>query len=342
MRVYCRAMAAEASGGTMTRRERVLAALRGAPVDRVPLAFWLHHFVAENSAEGLAHETLRLARTFDWDYLKPQSRAQGFAEMWGLTYSPSTDRAREFVVTHTPLADAGDVARLAPVDPRRGALGEQLDALRLIRAGVGDTPITWTVFSPMMVMAYLLRGGREQAVALCRTDAKAMEAGLSALAETLGAYAAACLDAGADGLFYATNVARADGLTAGECRRFQRPYDLRVLAAAARAPFNVLHVCGPAIHFDEFVDYPVTAFSWAAVTGNPSLAEGHRRTGRAVVGGLPAKPEIATMSGPALAGRVHRAIDEMHGRALLLGPDCSINPDTPEALLHAAGAARSQ
>jgi hypothetical protein len=29
----------------------------------------------------------------------------------------------------------------------------------------------------------------------------------------------------------------------------------------------------------------------------------------------------------------------MEGRSLLLGPDCSVNPDTPDALLHAAGAA---
>jgi uroporphyrinogen decarboxylase len=326
----------------MTKRERVLAALRGAPVDRVPLSFWQHHFVAENSAEGLAAETARLARTFDWDYLKPQSRAQSFAEMWGLTYRPSAARAREFEVTHTPLADARDVARLAPVDPRRGALGEQLEALRLIRVAVGpDVPIIWTVFAPMMVMTYLLRGGREQALALCRTEPKAMEPGLAAIAETLAAYARACVDAGADGLFYATNVARADGLSASECQRFQRPFDLRVLDAVAAAPFNVLHVCGPDVHFDEFADYPVTAFSWALAPGNPSLAEGHRRTGRAVVGGLPAKPEIATMSGQAVAGRARRAIDEMSGRALLLGPDCSINPDTPEALLHAAGAARS-
>jgi len=326
----------------MTRRERVQAALRGEPVDRVPLSFWQHNFVTENSAKGLADETLRLAGTFAWDYLKPQARAQGFAEMWGLTYRPSTDRAREFVVTHTPLADAAEVARLAPVDPRRGALGEQLEALRLIRAAIGpDTPIIWTVFAPMMVMTYLLRGGREQALGLCRTEPKAMEAGLAVIAETLTGYARACLEAGADGLFYATNVARADGLSARECRRFQRPYDLCVLAAVAQAPFNVLHVCGPAVHFDEFVDYPVTAFSWALTGGNPSLADGLRRTGRAVVGGLPAKPEIATMSAPALAARVRRAIEETGGRRLLLGPDCSINPDTPEALLHAADAARS-
>ena len=323
----------------MTKRARVLAALRGDVVDRVPLSFWGHNFVTENSARGLADETLRLHRTFDWDYLKPQSRAQSFAEMWGLTYRPSTGMATEFTVTHAPLADARDVAALAPVAPGRGALGEQIEALKLIRAGVGDTPIVWTVFAPIMVMPYLLRGGRAQALAICREEPKAMDQGLTAIAETLAAYARACVDAGADGIFYATNVARADGLTAAECRRFQRPYDLRVLGAVPGAPFNLLHVCGAAVHFDEFADYPVSAFSWALGAGNPTLAEAHRRTRRAVVGGLPAKPEIAAMSGAALAARARRAIDEMHGRALLLAPDCSINPDTPEALLHAVGAA---
>src|SRR5262249_6070046 len=87
----------------MTKRERVMAALAGKPVDRVPLAFWLHNFATENSAEGLATETLRLARTFDWDYLKPQSRAQCFAEMWGLSYRASGEKAVQYTVTHAPI-----------------------------------------------------------------------------------------------------------------------------------------------------------------------------------------------------------------------------------------------
>jgi uroporphyrinogen decarboxylase len=324
----------------MTKRERVLAALRGEPVDSVPIAFWLHNFAAENSAEGLAGETLRLARTFDWDYLKPQSRAQCFAEMWGLQYRASRERAVPFTVTHAPLDGEAALAKLEPADPRTGALGEQLAALRLIRAGVGpDTPVIWTVFSPLMVMPFLMTGGREQTLSLMRSAPKAIERALDAIAETLGAYARACLDAGADGLFYATNLATRPLTTAAECRRFQRPYDLRVLSAVERAPFNLLHVCGEAAHFDEFADYPVTAFSWATVPGNPTLAEGHRKTGRAVVGGFPGKPDIAGLTGPALAGRARSAIAEMGGRRLLLGPDCSINPDTPEPLLHAAGAA---
>ena len=42
----------------MTNRERVLAALRGAPVDRVPLAFWLHDFAAENDVTTFVAESL--------------------------------------------------------------------------------------------------------------------------------------------------------------------------------------------------------------------------------------------------------------------------------------------
>lgn len=331
---------AEAQAPMTTKRARVLAALRGEPVDRVPIAFWLHNFATENSAEGLAQETLRLAATFDWDYLKPQSRAQCFAEMWGLEYRASSDRAVPFTVTRTPVSDEPDLAALEPADPLAGALGEQLAALRLIRASVGpDTPVIWTVFSPLMVIPFLMAGGREQALSLMRAAPVAFEHALEVIAVTLRAYAGACLDAGADGLFYATNLATRSLMTAAECRRFQRPYDLRILAAVERAPFNLLHVCGAGALVDEFLDYPVTAFSWATVPGNPTLAEGRIRTGRAAVGGLPGKPDIAGFTGPALAGRARSAISEMGGRWLLLGPDCSINPDTPELLLHAASAA---
>jgi hypothetical protein len=39
------------------------------------------------------------------------------------------------------------------------------------------------------------------------------------------------------------------------------------------------------------------------------------------------------MKADELIRRARRAIDDMRGRWLLLGPDCSINPETPEALM---------
>lgn len=324
----------------MTKRERVMAAVRGAPVDRVPVSLWLHNFATENSAETFAEETARLARRFDWDFLKPQSRAQCFAEMWGLRYTPSRERATPYTVARAPLATAEDLRRLAPVDPRSGALGEQLRALRAIREAVGtDTPIIWTVFSPLMVLPFLLSGGRAMAVSLMRSEPAAVDHALHAMAETLAAYAGAAVAAGADGLFYATNMATRELSTAAECRRFQRPHDLMILDRARSAPFNVLHVCGTEILFDEFADYPMAALSWATVPGNPSLRDAQRRTGRAVLGGLPAKPEIKGLPPGEVEARGRRAIAEVGGRFLLLGPDCSIDPDTPDAVMAAATAA---
>src|SRR5215467_11558102 len=225
----------------MTKRERVMAAVRGDQVDRVPVSLWLHNFATENSADTLAAETVRLASRFEWDFLKPQSRAQCFAEMWGLRYTPSHERATPYGVTDVPLGSASDLRRLAPADGRGGALGEQLLALRAIRKAVGtDTPIIWTVFSPLMVAAYLMKGGREQALSLMRSEPAAFEHALETVAVTLRAFAHACLDAGADGLFYAANLATRALITPVECRRFQRPYDLRILAAVERAPFNLL------------------------------------------------------------------------------------------------------
>ena len=317
-----------------------MAALRGEPVDRVPLSFWMHNFAAENSVKEFVAETLRLAREFGWDYLKPQSRAQCFAEAWGLRYLASGERAVPYTRTHAPCADAASLRRLQPADPTAGALGEQLDALRQIRAAVGpDTPIIWTVFSPLMVVPYLLPGGLEQTLAIARKEPAALDAALGAVTETLAGYTRLALAAGADGLFYATNVARRELLSVEECRQLQRPHDLTVLAAAASAPFNVLHVCGTGVLFEEFLDYPVQATSWALAEGNPTLAEGRRRTGRAVMGGLPAKPLIATLTPEVVAAHARDAVSATSGRGLLLGPDCSINPDTPDALLHAARAA---
>src|SRR5256712_5660394 len=207
----------------MTKRERVMAALRGAPVDRVPVTLCTPNVATEKSPEALPAETLRLARRFDWDFLKPQSRAQCFAEMWGLRYAPSRERATPYTVEGVPLARAEDLRRLEPADARTGALGEQLQALRAIRKAVGtETPIIWTVFSPLMVLPFLYTGGRPAVLSLMRSEPAAADHALSAMAETLGAYARASVAEGADGLFYATNMATRALFTAERCRRFRR------------------------------------------------------------------------------------------------------------------------
>lgn len=325
---------------TMNKRERVMAAIEGRPVDRVPVSFWLHNFAQEHSARALADETERLYRAFDWDFLKPQSRATCFAEMWGLQITPSLQRAVPFGVRTLPCRRPEDFGDLAPADASTGALGEQLEALLEIRRRVGpEPPIVSTIFAPMMTATFMMPGGRDAVMALMRDHPDVLDAGLAAVGRTLADYARNCVQAGLDGVFFATTVATRPLMSVEQCRRFQRTHDLPILQAAAGAPFNIMHVCQDDTHFAEFADYPVSVFSWATTPGNPTLAQARNLTGKAVLGGLPAKPEIGRMTAAELVAHAHRAIAETGGRHHLLGPGCSINPDTPDALMHAVGEA---
>jgi uroporphyrinogen decarboxylase len=324
----------------MNKRERVMAAIRGEPVDRVPVSFWLHNFAAEHSARALTDETVRLHKAFDWDFLKPQSRETCFAEMWGLQIEPSTQQRVKFTVSRYALREAREFATLQPADAAQGALAEQLQALLAIRAAVGaDVPIVATIFAPLMVAPMLLPGGRAEVLRLMREDPVALDRGLAAIGATLADYARNCIAAGIDGIFYATTLATQSLISVDECRRFQRPHDIAILKAADSAPFNIMHVCGDHTRFDEFIDYPVSVFSWATTPGNPAFSEARERTGRAVLGGLPGKPQIGGMRPDALVARAHASIAETGGRKHLLGPDCSINPGTPDELMRAVGAA---
>lgn len=324
----------------MNKRARVWAAIRGEPVDRVPVSFWLHNYASENSAQALADETVRQYQAFDWDFLKPQSRASCFAEMWGAQIESSTQQTVKPATKRYALRDARELGTLQAADASRGALAEQLQAMLAIRAAVGaDVPIVATIFAPLMVATYLMPNGRNDVLRLLREDPAALERGLVAIGATLADYARHCVAAGIDGIFYATTLATEPLLTATECRRFQRPHDLAILDAVASAPFNIMHVCGDNTRFDEFVDYPVSVFSWATTPGNPSLAAARELTGRAVLGGLPGKPQIGAMRPEALVECARASIAETGGRKHLLGPDCSINPGTPGTLLRAAGAA---
>ncbi len=322
----------------MNKRERVMAAIRGEQVDRVPFAFWLHNFAKEYSAAALADETLRLYRLFDWDFLKPQSPWHCFGEMWGLQCAPSKERAQSPLTTRLPVTRLEDFGRLEPVDPSTGALGVQLEAMKRVRDGVGpDVPVVSTIFAPSMTAQFMVPGGIAGVSKLMQEHPDAFERGMSAIAETLAGYARLCVENGIDGIFYATKIANHDTMDGGQFARFERPFDLRILEAASGAPFNIMHMCGDSILFDEFVDYPPVVYSWATTPGNPSLTQVHERTGRPVLGGLPAKPQFGTMTETALADHARRSLDEMKGRFHLLGPDCSINPDAPEGLMHAVG-----
>lgn len=319
----------------MSKRERLEALGRGDPTDRPAWSLWRHFYDQESSAEGLAEAMVAWQRTYDFDFLKVNPRAQYHVEPWGAHYRyPGGGRRPERV--SVPVVDSFDWMRIDRQDPSAGAFAEQLEAIRRIRRELGpDVPMIETIFTPLSVLGDLVETD-DRLVRDLRTVPELVVGALEAVTETFIGFVPRCLEAGADGIFFATTQwASYDLVTEEEYARFGRPYDLRVLEAAQDASFNVLHVCGEHSMVFQLADYPGHAVNWAvSSTTTPSLEEAAGRLGRILIGGVSfeALAEATPDSALAEARSAYRATA---GRRWVLGADCTVRPNAREGNLRA-------
>ncbi len=319
----------------MTKRERVLAAAARRPVDRPPVAFWRHAPDVDHTAQGLADAMLAFHRRWDLDLIKVMSSGVYCVEDWGcrVAYTGSPNGAKQ-CTSHAVQAIA-DWSRIKPLDPGAGALARELEAVRRIRQGRGDdAPILMTVFSPLTI-ARKLAGDRVRDD--LRAAPAAVTAALEAIGDTVARLARAALEAGADGLFYATQTATAEFLTEPESARFGAAWDRRVLEAiGAASAFTLVHIHGTAIYFDQMTSLPgVHAVNWHDRRTRPSLRDAKARVRGAVVGGLAEWETLRTGSPAAAAAEAQEALRETDGIGVIVGPGCVLPLDAPDATLQA-------
>jgi uroporphyrinogen decarboxylase len=327
----------------MTKTERIQAVLSRRPVDRIPVSFWRHAPEVDHTAPGLARAMLDFHHRWDLDFIKVMSSGVYCVEDWGcqVAYLGSPNGAKQ--CTRHAVQSLGDWARIKPLDPGTGALGRELEAVRLIRQGRrDDAPILHTVFSPLTV-ARKLAGDRMRGDLRVAPDAVAPA--LEAIAETVSRHSAAALEAGADGLFFATQTSCPEVLSREESARWEVPYAQRVLERGARgSALTVLHLHGHDIYFDLLAGLPVHAINWHDRLTAPALGEARRRTARALVGGLNEGDTLRRGDGATARGEVRDAVDQAEGTGLIVAPGCVLPLDVPdhalEAVLEAASRGR--
>lgn len=323
----------------MTKRERILAAVEGRPVDRPPVSFWRHFPGLDEDPLMLAQALLSFQAQFDLDFIKVMPTGTYWVEDWGcrVAYRGSIDGSK--VCVEHGIRDSTDWEGLRPLPPREGALGRELRCLQeVVRGRRGDTPILQTLFSPLTIAKKL--AGEERFLADLRERPRILSRGLEVITETVDRYAAACLAAGGDGVFFATQVATADLLSAEEHRAFAEPYDRYILErVAVKSPFSLLHVHGLHIRFEVMASYPVQAINWHDRRTSPSLGEARSRCRGAVVGGV---NEVSTLrEGPEERIRVEvkDALGQTGGTGHIVAPGCVVPIDVPERHLRAVRAA---
>ncbi len=319
----------------MNKRERVYAALHGEAVDHLPVSLWRHFHKQGQTPEGLGQATLEFSHRYDLDLIKVTPSGLYAIEDWGASIRYSNDDHTPPTLRRPVVEEPADWRQLAALSVEKGALGRELQALAAIRAGLNqkDVPsVLMTLFSPL-TLAYKLAGDAVQEHLHNHPDE--LHFGLATIAETAARFAVAALGAGADGIFFATQLARSSMLTVDEYRDFGERYDLIVLEyLAPHTDLIVLHLHGEDIFFDLVHYYPVAAVNWHDRETGPSLREASTQTQKALVAGLD-RNLLANGSPEAIAQQVRDAQRQTGGRRLILAPACVIPPDAPEENLQA-------
>jgi uroporphyrinogen decarboxylase len=302
----------------MTPRERVLAAINGEPVDRVPVCFWYHF--NPTPAAGPDSKMGQLELDFYNRY-----RPDILKVMHDIDFEPSPK-----------IESADDWAKLELLDPYSGNFGKQLHTLKEIRAALDpDVPMLETVFG-VYHYAEELSGGR--LLDHIRENSCAVHSGLSVLADNLAAYAEAAVAAGAEGIYYALQGASASGATCQEYLEQFLGYDRLVLHAAGQAKINILHLHGyNDLYFDLLHTLPASAICWSDIAGGPSLAYVRSIHEGCLMCGVD-EMQFTKMTREEIIKQGRDAI-RLGGAKFILSPGCSIPTNSDPLLIDALRAA---
>ena len=293
----------------MTRMERVMAAVHGDEVDRVPVAFW-HHFRPEGSGLRLAEATLGFFDVeFDLDIAKV---------MPDIPY-PFPRRS---------IREAEGWRLFEPLDSRSRFLTERVECVRALRDALGnEMPIVVTVYNPLAEAMYAA-ADRESFLAHLATNPVLVHHALSVIAENLRDHVADVIDAGADGVFFSLQGITSAVLTESQYREFGRPYDLLALQGATNGWLNILHVHGDRdLHFSLALDYPVDVLSWSDRLAGPSLREARMVTSKCLMGGWNERGALVNGDQAAMRSEAEDAIAQTNGRRFILANGCSVPDD---------------
>jgi uroporphyrinogen decarboxylase len=318
----------------MNKRERIHAAIQRQPVDRPPIALWRHFPKDDLDSERFAQDVVEFQNKFDFDFVKVTPAAGYMDEMYGAQMRAAGNREGTREHLTRAVNDWPDWAKIETLDRSNPVFQREYSSLKLIRERLGrDAPILQTIFSPLTAAKSL----SDRLIHDLREHPGELHHALEHLAKTVLNFALYSVEAGADAIFFATQVATRDFTTPEQARAFSQAYDLTLLEELrGKVDFILLHAHGENIYFGYLSQYPVQVLNWHDRKTPPSLAEGKRLFRGAVAGGIDEWGVLAGGTREQIQAQVREAIEQTEGTGLVVTPGCVIPIDTPEENIRAA------
>jgi len=307
----------------MTAIERVDAVLAGREPDRPPFSFWYHFPHEQVAGKAAVKAHLDQLDSYGMDVLKVMND------------NPYPHSGR--------IARVEDLAALAPLKGDEAGFGEQLAVVAALRAAIGKRvymPTTlfnaWSVLRLLIQPPHVHLPPNLDAAAdvpsrwirqAYQENPQLVTRALQTIAGNLARFAAKCLAAGADGIFLSVRDDWVDvAETPGLYDRLVRPTDQTILEAVKDAGFNVLHVCGKAVNFRAFAEYPVPVLNWADRAAGPAIRDVAAWAKPALWAGVNNLATLATGTPEQVQEEMADALRQAGTRPIMIAPGCTFDP----------------
>ncbi|AXQ78819.1 uroporphyrinogen decarboxylase [Streptococcus chenjunshii] len=334
-----------------SKKEWVLKAFKGQPVEQVPVGFW-HHFTSETEwTEGLNNPEIyqknlaghrQFLKEIEPDFIKLMS--DGF-----------------FRYPNEALtAGVTDFERLKEIEPLPDDhpwFSQQIQLIQEIKAGFSEDIVAlYNIFAPATYLKWNLAGQAVQGDSLLADFLKEAPAVLKyvleIIAQDLAKLTTKVIEvAQADGIYLSVQNIQDPRVSDTDYLNIIKPSEYRVLQAANQAGgINILHICGyegAANHLNLYQDYPAQVFNWAVASERISLSEGRQLFGgKTVLGGFNNTKEGVLYTGDkaAVQAAVRELLKQAGRQATIIGADCTVPADIDPKRIwwvkEAAGAAK--
>ena len=302
--------------------------------EQIPISLWKHHPEIDRTPEGLAQAEIDFHRLLDHDLMKISFFGHYPCIDFGCTAVYEGEISGSTTLTSAAINDVSDWETIEPLDVNSGELGNQIRAVELIQKYAhGVVPTMATVFDPAMVADKI---SDKNLTKYADEHPEILKGALDIITDVMVDFARATIDAGADGIFLASQHSTQSSVTDAQYKEFVYPYDLKLITRLrGKAKFIVLHLHAreenEEIRFDKIAKTPgVDAINWEDQSSALSLKQGKKRFRGAVLGGIDHNGIFRTGSPEEAQKQVLDAMAEAGSDRLIIAPGCVITVDTPE------------
>jgi len=317
----------------MSKFELLKQTFLGTLDERVPISLWKHHPEKDRHPESLAAEEIKFHQEYDHDLLKISFHGRYPVVDWGCEAIYDGALSGSTTCRNCAITQRSDWETLEPLDVNDGEFGRQVHAVELIHKYAQDkVPTMATVFGPPMVADKLCGN---DFVDYLRDSPDVMEQALEIITNVMIEFGRATIEAGADGVFLASQHSTRASISDEHYERFIYPFEKKLISTLkSKAKFIIMHLHAreenEEIRFSKIANTPgLTGINWEDQSANLSLADGKKRARKVVLGGIDHNGVFRTGSVDEAREQVLTAVREAGLKRLIVAPGCVITVDTP-------------